>query len=132
MFSALLSYLDLIFLIGAWLSQWGSILTQASWAAEAHFERDAAAAPPFGYVTVFVGLVGVAVTNRLGARYRSRFMRRRDNCIAILSRGSARIRRCVSREVYVYAVRFVYHGEWPPPPAPVERQRASGQLPEES
>ncbi|CAK0888907.1 unnamed protein product [Prorocentrum cordatum] len=70
MLSALLSYLDLLFLIGAWLSQWGSILTQVFWAAEAHFEwGNEAAAPPFWHVTVFIGLVGVAVTNVLGARY---------------------------------------------------------------
>lgn len=68
MVSSVLAYVDLFCLLLAWLNQWSSILTEIYLRVLAHVEGSAVA-NEFWYITVFVGLLGILVTNVLGARY---------------------------------------------------------------
>jgi hypothetical protein len=68
MVSGILIYVDLFSLLWAWLNQWSSILTEIYLKVLAHVEGSAVA-NEFWYITVFVGLLGILVTNVLGAQY---------------------------------------------------------------
>ena len=77
MFSRLPSLIDLFFLAWAWVYQWYSILkpiflcflARAEGSAVASAFQDKSETLQFWHITVFVGLLGILVTNVQGARY---------------------------------------------------------------
>mmetsp|Transcript_35919 Transcript_35919/g.95140 ORF Transcript_35919/g.95140 Transcript_35919/m.95140 type:complete len:217 (-) Transcript_35919:1536-2186(-) len=71
MFAYVLSCVDLSCLMWAWLYQWFSILHEIYLQLQAHAEGPAAVASTssFWFITVFVGLLGILVSNVLGVLY---------------------------------------------------------------